>query len=230
MKSKRVLEERIDWFVRLNANGNRWLYRVEKRGSIVNGTKTACYVTKYADIDRQGNISIVDSKVVDQLVYRKRKGVMIEVSDKDIWDIIMEQGKDLTMSQRQKDFDELRAYFDKPVEDDEPRWCSPRDTTASGDIWIPFSDIELRGYIKSFGGEEEAIEEEVIEETEPIVLEEDKFNMVENVDTFIDELVREVEETANDAIADIENLMNKVEGLKTRTNEIVENIMNNLKQ
>lgn len=165
MAKKGYMEENINWFLRLSATKNRWLYKVTKRGSDLNKTNTSCFIVKYADVDREGNLSLVDSEVIDQVVFRKRKGVIIEVTDKEIWDIIMEQGHDLTKAQRQKDFEELRTYFDKPIEDDEPRWCSPRDTTASGDIWIPLSDNELHKYVKAFEprDEEEIAFNEMVE-------------------------------------------------------------------
>lgn len=135
------------WFVRITNGGEyRFIYKVNKVGMVTNKESKTAYIQKWAEI-RNNQYRYLGSNIFDQLVFRKRKGVIMHVTDDEIRELLEQECK--TELQKAADFRALRRDFNKPIEDDTPRWCRARDTTASTDIWIPFeSNEELNLYIR----------------------------------------------------------------------------------
>lgn len=131
----------INYFVKLSVRNKtpfRTLYKVMTNGSVYNPTSSRMSLVEMVNIN--GVMCEKNTNVRIPLVYKKRKGVVLKVSDQEIWDTILEN-ENLTIEQQKADFKELRSYFNKPIEDDEPRWCEPKDTTACQNIWIAYKEI-----------------------------------------------------------------------------------------
>jgi len=75
------------------------------------------------------------------LVYGKLKGFAAEVSNKDILDAITECNPNISKEEMDKDFHELREYFNTPLEGDIEVWHKCGDTVLSKLLWTPFDEI-----------------------------------------------------------------------------------------
>lgn len=127
-------QNEINYFVR-NINGNRSLFHV-----VVNGSRYAntsrCIVVEMQKVN--GVWCDKPKAVRKSIVYGKLKGFSVPISDKEIWDVI---DINLSARERQKDFDELRAYFDQPNSADVETWHESGETVATNKLWTPFFSI-----------------------------------------------------------------------------------------
>lgn len=114
------------------------LYEVTSNGSKVNTASTR-HVCRQMDKAQDGEYVSNMKKTPKVLVYGKLRGFVTKVSDDEIWDVI---DKNLSESARQKDFKDLRAYFDEPNSSEVECWHESGATVVTKGIWIPFETLE----------------------------------------------------------------------------------------
>ena len=112
------------------------LYKVIKRGSVYSNTTRT--IVKEMVKDENGNWGLKPNATPLPLVYGKLKGFASQVTDDEILTCI---DQNLTTAEKERDFAELRAYFNRDNASEVESWHKAGATVMSNQVWIPYSEI-----------------------------------------------------------------------------------------
>jgi hypothetical protein len=112
------------------------LYKVIKTGSCYANTSRTIVQEMVKGED--GNWALKPNGTPLPLVYGKLKGFASQVTDDEILACI---DKNLTTAEKERDFAELRAYFNRDNASEVETWHKAGATVMSNQVWCPYSEI-----------------------------------------------------------------------------------------
>jgi len=126
----------VNYFVR-NINGYRDLFKTTNNGSKYYNTTR--HIVKQMVWDKGLGMWVEKPNAAPiVLVYGTIKGFSANVSDEDILGVI---DNNLSDAQRERDFNELRKYFNEPNATDVETWHRAGETILSQCLWTPYDEI-----------------------------------------------------------------------------------------
>ena len=116
------------------------MYKVIKNGMETNKDSTTHIIQEMQLVD--GEWVENNNGTTKMLVFSPLKGFKLEITNEDIWEVMgLAKASKAERAKRQKEFNEHRAYFDKPNDADYCTWHEPKDRVGMNHRWVALTTL-----------------------------------------------------------------------------------------